>query len=252
MASMCLASRAAGPVVAAVTLSVLAMACKKAAPRSRLDCFETPAWAEAGGLQLRAGSSGAALLLRHRTTVQRLHEDYPGSDPGVDPGQPAIYRYDPASTRLDAVAEDAWRDAGGEVVDCDRQSAASAAPFVLDASERTLRWRDRAVAVAGRTVLVLAAGPDGDRVAVLSARGSVAESVLPFLARTGTAGQHYHQVFSRRDASEQGEAVALPMTSKSVALEGCWSADGRYVVYTDALYNHLCIVQPEAAGGDRR
>jgi hypothetical protein len=184
--------------------------------------------------------------------VQRLHEDYPASDPGVDPGQPAIYRYDSATGRLDGASEDAWRDAGGEVVDCDRQSAASAAPFVLDARERTLRWHDRAVAVAGRTVLLLAAAPDGDRVAVLSARGSVAESVLPFLARTGTSGQHYHQVFSRRDAAEQGEAVGLPMTSESVALAGCWSADGQNVVYTDVLYNHLCIVQPEAAGGDQR
>ena len=250
---MRLALRAvASTALLAALLLTLVVGCGSGSPPSGVDCFDTPDWAEAGSLELRAGPSGAALLLRHRTTVQRLREDYPGSQVGADSKPPSVYRFDAATGRLALAADADWRAGSADVADCEGQSAAPATPFVLDARERTLRWRDRAVRAAGRNVLLLAAAPRGDLVAVLSATGSVMDSIMPFLGRGGAGGQHYHQAFRRSDGTEQGDAVPLPMTSREVGLVGCWSADASSVVYADVLYNHLCIVHPQAAGGDRR
>ena len=240
-------------VAAVIGVIVVAAGCRQASAQSGVACFETPEWAEPGGLELRADASGEGLLIRHRTTAERLREDYhQGSPVEVHSPRSAVALYDPASGRLDGAVDLLWREAGTEVVDCDRSSAAPVTPFVLDARGRTLRFRDRAIRAAGGNVLMLVAAPGGERVAVLSAAGSAAEAILPFLGRGGAAGTHYHQVFLRDHGTEQGEAVVLPLTSEEVGLSGCWSADGRYMIYADVLYNQLCIVQSQAAGGDRR
>ena len=53
-----------------------------------------------------------------------------------------------------------------------------------------------------------------------------------------------HQVLSPPDFSALDEsAVEIPLTTKRVAFSGCWSADERFVVYTSALYQELCVVE---------
>jgi hypothetical protein len=239
-------------VVAVASLLIASQGCGNASRRGKVDCFDTPAWAEAGGLELRVEPPGASLLLRHRTTAARLLEERPAAVPGAVAKPAATYRFDPDGAKLDRADERSWQAAGTEVVDCDLQSAVPVTPFVLDGEARSLRFRDRAVKAAGRSVLLLAPASRGDRVAVLSASGSGAAAILPFLSRGGASGTHYSQIFRASDGTEEGEAVPLPMTSERVALSGCFSADERYVVYTDVLFNQLCIVQPQVPGGDGR
>ncbi len=229
---MSFASRDLGSVATAVLL-IAVTGCRKTSARAGVERFETPEWAQPGGLELRTDAAGAALLLRHRSAT-------------------TVYRYDATSATFETADADAWQHAGGEIVDCDIAAAARTDPFVLDAREGAVRWRERQVSLAGRTPLALAAAPDGERVAVLSATGSLRGSVAPALGRAGSGGQHFHQVFRRLDGTEQGRATALPLTSEAVALAGCWSADGRYMVYADVLYNHLCIIEADASGGDVR
>lgn len=225
----------------------------RASIRASVERFDTPDWAQAGGLELRTDSGGEVLLLRHRSTAQRLQTDYPGAAPRSEAAQPdVVYRYDAASARFERAGAEDWPRAAGEVVDCDLAAASPTAPFAIDLQGGAVLWNGRPLPLAGNTALALAADPSGERVAALSANGARRSSVAPAAGRGGAAGQHFHQVFGRRDAAEQGRAVALPLTSESVAIAGCWSADGRYVIYADVLYNYLCVVDARASRGGSR
>jgi hypothetical protein len=237
-------------MMAALVL-IVAAGCRRTS--SAAECFDTPEWGEAGGLELRSDPGGAALLLRHRSTAERLREDYRGPAADSAPREPGVvYRYDAASARLERADPEAWSRAAGDVVDCNLAAASPTDPFVLDARERTLRWRDRPVRFSGRIALAAVAAPDGTRVAVLSADGPSRGSVSPASGRAGAAGQHYHEVFRMQDAAAEGRARPLPLSSETVALAPCWSSDGRYVIYADVLYNHLCVVDAAASGEGAR
>ena len=197
---------------------------------------------------------GGTLLMRSETPEGEnlLFDHVPGPPNPVTP-LPApvgrnrtIYRYRRGLHLLDSLSGTAWDEATTPIVDCAAQDAASASPFGIN-DEHRLRFRrnlfesDR-IPTAGKAALGIAASPDKEFVAVISARGMRRNlSPVPFLGGgLRPAGQHYHEVFDRLTGKRVGEAVPIPAIG---ALGPCWSADGRYVVYADVQLFDIVIVE---------
>jgi hypothetical protein len=193
--------------------------------RGDLPLFKTRMWQRRGSLTLRReADGGGSLLLRHSE-------------------RDAVYKYDPAGRSLALADEKEWRDAKGEVAECDKQFHPS--PFVLEIDPKTHRLSagGREVRTAGHAVLDMRISPSRKRVAVVSAEGRGSGSVFPTLGGGGGTGRHYHQVFSLPDVKTGGEPVRLPLGGEHELITPCWSADDRFVVYTDTLFFSLTVAE---------
>jgi hypothetical protein len=208
---------------AAVALTIFA-GCTMVSAGGELPLFKTHMWRQRGSLMLRREADGRGpLLLKHSE-------------------RDAVYKYDPAGRSLTLAAEKEWRDAKGEVADCDKQFHPS--PFVLDIDAKTHRLSagGREVQTAGHAVLDMRISPSKKWVAVVSAEGRSSGSVFPTLGGGAGTGQHYHQVFSLPDVKTGGEPVRLPLGGEHELITPCWSAEERFVVYTDTLFFSLTVV----------
>jgi len=190
----------------------------KVAPR-----FETPAWLSSMGVgPLQTRRDGDALFLKV--------------------GE-AVYRHDPATGTMRASTIGEWNASPSPIGDCDRPVATTKLAIESD-TNRLVDARGKHVKTAGQTALAIAVSPDGVRAAVLSAAGSRARSLMPFLGSGGADGQHYHQLFSLAgDIVPVGDAVLLPFGGAKENLRVCWSSDGKDLLYTDIIYSKLSIAR---------
>ena len=59
----------------------------------------------------------------------------------------------------------------------------------------------------------------------------------------------YHQVFSWPEQKPLGPALTLPFEGRTSAVKVCWSADERFVVYTDLVMTSVAVIEVTAASG---
>jgi len=185
--------------------------------------FPLPEWQNLGlqygdELMLRASTNGALLLKHTRSEI--------------------VYRFEPRQS-LTAVGSTEWNRLKSSIAVCAWQSPPMS---VLRIDSYKLFASDRPITTAGRTVLKLASAPSGKRVAVLSASGSAATSILPFVGASGASGRYYHQVMSLPEVEPVGQPVEVPMQHEYDSLIPCWSTDERYVVYHEVTFHFLSIV----------
>jgi len=148
------------------------------------------------------------------------------------------YRYDRATQELSLVPNEHWEGASGPVVEC--PSGFEPPGLRIESLKSPPHPRfdqllagDRVIPTAGAQALKIHESPSGKFAAVLSADGERKESPLPFYGPGGADGQHFHELLSLTDLTRVGNPTRLPMTSKEVSLDGCWSGDEKYVVYGD-------------------
>ena len=162
-----------------------------------------------------------------------------------------VYRYDRATRELALVPHERWEAGGGDVAQCP-SGFTTPAGLRIESKRGPSEPRldrllagDRVIRTAGARALRIHESPSGRFAAVLSADGEREESPVPFSGPGGADGQHFHELLSLVDFKRVGEPVRLPMTSKEISsLGGCWSPDGRYVVYADLLYFWVLSVVP--------
>jgi hypothetical protein len=176
-----------------------------------------------------------------------MRREHDGSADGLllkHSGRDIIYRYDPAARELHTVALAEWRSATSPIANCVEQFSPNPRKLEIsaDAEAKLMDGSGRSIATAGTFTENVTVSPDGKRVAVLSANGPKSVSLLPFLGGPMPLGQRYHQVISMDDFKWVGTAVALPVQEKSDLLTPCWTADEKYVVYTDALFYFALVV----------
>jgi hypothetical protein len=157
---------------------------------------------------------------------------------------PVIYRYDPAAQALHTVGLAEWQSATSPIANCEEQLSPNPRTLEINstAGGKLVDGSGRTIATAGTFTENLIVSPDGKWVAVLSANGPKSASLLPFLGGPQPLGQRYHQVISIDDLKWIGSAVALPVADKSDVLTPCWTADEKYVVYTDLVFSSVLVV----------
>lgn len=181
--------------------------------------LETPGWRQPGTLQLRMEGDG--FLMRHNL--------------------PAVYRWRPGAPALTEAGPAEWEAAGGSIYDCGKPLIPPPQTAELDAKSMTLRGPKGTVETAGRSVLAIRLSPSRKLLAVLSADGSRAGSILPFLGGGSYSGTHFHNTLSYPDLNGLGAPVRLPRQRETDILAPCWLAD-RYVVYSDSLSFYAVVV----------
>jgi len=200
--------------------------------RGDVPLFKTPEWEfkelnEFKGDQLmirRETNAGGALLLK-RTDLE------------------TVYKYDPVQRSVTAVAETVWDKAGGAIAKCrDQQLADIPSVLLRNDHDHKLFAGKREVRTAGGIPLAELASPSGKWAAVHSAAGPAVQSILPF---TGDLiyGQRYHEILSLPEAVRVGKPVRVPLNQTRSYLSPCWSADEKFVVYTDLSFWVLVVVE---------
>ena len=99
-----------------------------------------------------------------------------------------------------------------------------------------LRFKGAPATIAGQTALHVILSPDKERVAVLSAEGPWKRSFVPHItggAGGSASGARHHEVLRRTDGTRQGAVIRLAYKAGAPPFGGCWSPDGRFVVYVD-------------------
>lgn len=198
--------------------ALIAMTAPGATPAADAWRFATPAWSGVmetypGGLRTRV--HGEALLIR-RTGA-------------------AIYRFDPRRASLAPASESDWA-AGGAPSDCEAQRYL--AGYRLDSKDGILRGKAGVVPIPGFVVQTLQS-PGARYGAVLAAAGP-ARSLLPFFGGGGGRGPFRHYLVSVADGAVLGAGTALHLDSPAVRM--CWSADERFVLYTDLDFSSMTVV----------
>ena len=229
-----------GAFLGILVLPAFARTAEKQASQSMVSSlFQTPTWqAEPVANLLMRGGSADTLLL----TVQSWEEVYAKKG-----GHGTVYQYNSGAKEFRVVQGVMWDQSSGVIADCSQQQPLLkfAATWRLDPQSGSLLYEGRLVGTTGPVVVDFRFSPSQQAVAVLSARGRKKSSLLPFLGGgSNVQGRHYHQVFSLPDLSAlDGSTIEVPFTTEQVAFSGCWSADERFVVYTSALYQELCVVE---------
>jgi hypothetical protein len=180
-----------------------------------------------GVLLLRTESTdGGALLLKHSA---------------LD----SIYLYDPRTKNLSLVQSVQWKRAVGPIVNCSQPVSASKLWIDLTPPESPrLSVEKREVQTAGRAALEYAASPSGRWLAVLSAPGP-AQKVGVALMSSRVEGPRYHQIFSLPDVQAVGHTLRLPLPEGDEldTPANCWTADERHVVYQDAFFGYISVIE---------
>jgi len=229
-------------LMAALLTPIWVASCKPDRRAADVPSFATPAWENMQYLQIRSESPGSDVLLL------RNSERYPLSDDDEQEAnvRRAVYQLDTGAGKLRLVGSEMWDRATGTICDCGGQFATL--------THMTVNWRKlelklgaQVVPTAGRYVMSLVSTPQGDLVAVVSAKGPRGISFIPSMGG-GVGGIRYHQVFRTRNAQPVGDPVRLPMGSEGVAVNGCWSSDQAYIVYTDGKFSEVCVIPVKAPG----
>lgn len=201
--------------------------------KSDVPVLPVPALAAGSDLFLRYESPGSEVILI--------------SSSGIGGG---VYSCDPRQATIAPASAEAWERARSEIVKCSAQLV-GACHLYIDHSSNSLACDKQHIVTEGDTVLEWRCGPGTDRLgAVISARGGPKGSFMPFMGRTWSDQQHFHEVFEVPDMRRVGAAVRLPFTSKEGALKPCWMNDLRYVVYLDPRGGRLCIVPTGITNGE--
>lgn len=233
------------PTPLLVALSVLALgamsSCEKAPAGPELAPLPTGAWIGGGYLLLR--NDGDTLLLRHLSGSEREWYERGKDDFETEhPKNKVVYRYKPMLGTLEEVGANEWKAANSPVVDCARSRSKDAAPFDWDGRSMTLRFRGTPAKTAGQTVLNVRISPDKKYVSVLTAEGPYEPSPIPFLGGGKASGPRRHELLSPTDGSRLGEALRLVYEPGLPPIGGCWSQDGRFLVYADSANSRVWIV----------
>jgi len=198
-------------------------------PTSVLPLLKTERWiglaGYPGGISLRtATGNNTGLLLKHNNAE-------------------IIYRFNPADKQLGLVDAETWNNAEGEIIDCNLQVEKEPWRIKIDRGTNKLLIDGKEVnGIIGKVHLGYQYTSKGDKFAVLSANGKKASSLMPFLGEGGASGTHYSQVFSYPGLVPIGSTVELPFTTEQITFGSCWSADERFLVYSDAINSELSIV----------
>jgi hypothetical protein len=151
-----------------------------------------------------------------------------------------VYRYDLQARSLDAVTDKEWLNAGGPISACSGLgSTPPPVPVRLDDSSNKLVIGDREVSTTGKVPLDYLVSPSGKWVAVLSADGPV----ISMLFSGRVLGQRYHQLVAVNDAVSTGSSIRIPVMNTLGTLLPCWSVDEKLVIYTDANFSSLVVVE---------
>jgi hypothetical protein len=156
----------------------------------------------------------------------------------------AVYRYDPAADRLEAVADETWDQASGPIGECQSRSETTNRVY-LNKGRGVLHLNWHPVEFAGRYLIKVAVSPSLARVAVLSSGGIRAPNFMPFSGSSAIRGQRYHQVYSLQADKFMGEPVRLPSGERELGWSEpsmCWTADERYVIYS--VFAQNLVVAP--------
>jgi len=142
---------------------------------------------------------------------------------------PPLLRYIAEQNKVVQVPLESWDTCTGKMSHSLTQSA---------------RLRGKVLATAGPTVLDVQPDPTETYVAFLSAEGKLRKSWIPF-GDPAVRGDRYHQLFRISDGSEVGKPVKLKVATNRDYVSPLWSADGRYVIYTE-LNERLWIIDVSA------
>jgi len=154
----------------------------------------------------------------------------------------ATYRYDRVGNRIDRVPDSVWALASDPTSDCSSQRSVTRRPASLHPGH-SLTVGDREVDTEGMTPLLLQLAPSKTKAAVVSAAGPFTQ--IHMLGQRGAIGQFYHEVFSHPDYRLLQQAVRIPIGSKNLIPQACWTPGEKEVVYFDAAHTQLCIVPVE-------
>jgi len=153
-----------------------------------------------------------------------------------NPSKKVVYRYIPGLGTLEAVGTTEWKTATGEIMDCELSWSEEITPFVWDDRSMALRFKGALAQIAGQTALHVILSPDKEHVAVLSAEGPWKRSFIPHItggAGGSASGARHHEVLRRKDGIRQGAVIRLDHKPSAVPFGGCWSPDGRFVIYVN-------------------
>lgn len=214
--------------------------------------FQAEAWTpgEVGGVLFKTSADGEILFLKGlpwRNVGDLEHQQK--TEPQIGAFGGIIYRYDARAKRLEPVGEDNWKIAPGEVWGSLSSMSARDDGVMVHPRSNLLLYHDRVIKTAGKTALASRLSPKADLVAVLSADGSRASSLMPFAGQGGASGQHYHELFQLPEMKPVGNPTPLPLITEHVAVYPFWSSDQRYVVYVDARYTEVCVVKIQLLKG---
>ena len=155
-------------------------------------------------------------------------------------GLEAVYRYDPQTRTIKAVTDGEWQNAGGQIARCLDQGRA--AGLHRDDREHKLFAGEREIPTAGGVAMDEVRSPSGKWVAVHSAAGPVTKSIIPDGSYL-VWGQRYHEIMSLPDLVRVGKSIRIPANENRGTMRPCWSADEKFVVYTDDAFWMVAVVE---------
>ncbi|UCC31890.1 MAG: hypothetical protein JSU86_06350 [Phycisphaerales bacterium] len=204
--------------------------------------ISNPGW---GDLHLRLESEASDILLLTRA-------DPDSSIPHYRTG--AVYRYEPTTQTVREVSVEQWNKATGKITRFDTMRPSLHWRHVAVKNGAILVSGDnidsRTVETTGETALRRKVSPEGDLVAVLTADGEhdPVQHGWVFPSGGGYRGQHYVELFTFRDMQRRRPALRIPLTTEEGIESACWSADGRYIVYSSSNGKRVCIIRTDVEG----
>lgn len=197
--------------------------------------FETPEWKMNPeyevGLSVRrenVSQKDSSLLIKHDTK------------------QPSVRRYDPKQKTLEVVPTEMWDKSTAPVARCGEQFPPDTALLRFDSkSKQLIGEKGEIIPTKGKTVLNLTASPQKNRVAVVSASGTAGGdySVIPFGSGSGASGQYSMQIYSLKKRQLENYLFEIPTKEKFTSLTACWSADEKFVIYSEVRYQFIVVVE---------
>jgi len=211
-------------------------------PHPAVRPFKTALYEPGGTILLRFRQpSGDELLLCYLTPQESMNRSY-----GVNDGISAlsrVFRFSITSSDFGTATVMDWQHATGEILDCGKPEMLWNPAWDLN-HRRSLTFNKNRVTTAGRTILRVAFAPSGGRLAVLSAEGEYKDaSGLSFLGSGPTvSGRRFHELFRSDTAERAGVPIRLAGAGNDIAMESCWSADERVVVYREGDFEKLWVI----------
>ncbi len=163
-----------------------------------------------------------------------------------DTKQPSVRRYDPTRKTLAVVPTEMWDKSSAPVARCGEQFPPEMTLLRLESKTKQLIGeRGEITPTKGKTVLNLTASSQKNRVADLSASGTAGGdySVIPFSSGSGASGQYSMQIYSLKTRQLENYLFEIPTKETFTSFTACWSADEKFVVYSEVGYRFLVVVE---------